>query len=158
MYIHRQTTTPKLNPQKMTEQNYSNHVRLHKAFHFGIMPLCIVGFIGSIINLTHAGAGNLYDASLMALVFFILFNVAGLARLYALKAQDRAIRAEENLRHFALTGKLLDKQLKLSQIIALRFASDEEFVDLAQRAVKENLSNKQIKEAIQNWRGDYHRV
>ena len=79
-------------------------------------------------------------------------------RRFAIVAQDRAIRAEENLRHFALTGKLLDKQLKLSQIIALRFASDEEFVDLAQRAVKENLTNKQIKEAIQNWRGDYHRV
>ena len=158
MYIHRQTTTRKLNPQKMTEQNYSNHVRLHKAFHFGIMPLCIVGFIGSIINLTHAGAGNLYDASLMALVFFILFNVAGLARLYALKAQDRAIRAEENLRHYLLTGKPLDSGLKMGQIVALRFASDTEFPQLAQRAVSEGLSPKQIKSDIKNWKGDYNRV
>jgi len=80
------------------------------------------------------------------------------ARAFALKAQDRAIRAEENLRYFVLTGKLLDKKLKISQVIGLRFATDEEFVDLAKRAVEENLSNKQIKEAIKNWRGDYYRV
>jgi hypothetical protein len=142
----------------MTEQNYANHVRLHKIFHFGIMPLCIVGFIGSLINLTRASSGNLYDASLMALVFFILFNVAGLARMYALKAQDRAIRAEENFRHYLLAGKPLDSRLRMGQIIALRFASDAEFPQLVQRAANENLSPKQIKLEIKNWRGDHYRV
>ena len=73
-------------------------------------------------------------------------------------AQDRAIKAEENLRHFALTGKLLDGRLTPSQIIALRFASDNEFVILADRAIIENLSNKDIKKAIQYWRADHHRV
>ena len=57
-----------------------------------------------------------------------------------------------------MTGKLLDNRLSISQIIALRFASDEEFVALAQKAVSENLSNKQIKQEIKNWRGDYYRV
>ena len=80
------------------------------------------------------------------------------ARAFALKAQDRAIRAEENLRYFALTGKLFDPQLKISQIIALRFAADAEFVALAKKAVDEKLTNKQIKEAIKNWKGDYYRV
>lgn len=142
----------------MTEQNYSNHIRLHKIFHFGIMPLCTAGFIGSIINLTRASADNMYDASLMALAFFILFNVAGLARMYALKAQDRAIRAEENFRHYLLAGKGLDSRLSMGQIIALRFASDAEFPPLAQRAANENLSQKQIKLEIKNWRGDHYRV
>ena len=80
------------------------------------------------------------------------------ARAFALKAQDRAIRAEENLRHFAITGKLLDKRLTINQVIALRFASDEEFVLLAQKAADDNMSNKEIKTAIKNWRGDYYRV
>lgn len=80
------------------------------------------------------------------------------ARAFALKAQDRAIRAEENLRHFVLSGKLLDSRLKISQIIALRFASDEEFIALAIKAVDENLSNKEIKQLIKNWKGDYYRV
>ena len=53
--------------------------------------------------------------------------------VFAVGAQDRAIRAEENLRHFALTGKLLDKRLRKSQVIALRFADDDEFVLLQKK-------------------------
>ena len=72
--------------------------------------------------------------------------------------QDRAIRAEENLRHFAMTGKLLNPELKIGQIVALRFASDEEFVVLAMRALEENLSREDIKKAIKTWRADNHRA
>jgi hypothetical protein len=75
-----------------------------------------------------------------------------------LKAQDRAIRAEENLRYFILTGKRLSKQVSMRQIIALRFAEDEEFVGLTEKAIKENLSPKEIKKSIKNWRPDYHRA
>lgn len=142
----------------MTGQNYSNHTRYHKLFHFFLWPLTLVGLIGSVINLFRANAENLYDASLMALAFFLLFNIAGLARMYALKAQDRAIRAEENLRHFILTGKPLDSRLRTGQIVALRFASDQEFPELAKRAAEEKMSQKQIKMEIKNWRGDYRRV
>ncbi len=79
-------------------------------------------------------------------------------RIFALKAQDRAIRAEENLRHFALTGKLLDPRLTIRQVIGLRFASDAEFVELAARAVQENLSEDAIKRAVKSWRADTYRV
>jgi hypothetical protein len=72
--------------------------------------------------------------------------------------QDRAIRAEENMRHYIMTGKLLDRQLTMPQIIALRFASDAEFLELAKRAIDEKLTNKQIKEAIKDWRADHHRA
>jgi hypothetical protein len=142
----------------MTEQNYSNHTRFHKLFHFVMWPLTLVGFIGSVVNLFRANAENIYDASLMALAFFLLFNIAGLARMYALKAQDRAIRAEENFRHYLLTGKPLDSRLKMGQIIALRFASDQEFPKLAERAAAENLSNARIKKEIKQWKGDHYRV
>ena len=79
-------------------------------------------------------------------------------RAFPLAVQDRAIRAEENLRYFSLTGKLLDKGLTMSQIIALRFANDNEFVELAEKALKDNMSNKEIKQAIKNWRADNHRA
>lgn len=79
-------------------------------------------------------------------------------RTFALKAQDRAIRAEENLRHYVMTGKLHDKSLSIQQIIALRFASDEEFVALSERAAKEKMSNRDIKKAVKNWKADYHRA
>jgi hypothetical protein len=90
--------------------------------------------------------------------FFVLILLFWYARTFALRAQDRAIRAEENFRHFILTGKPFDSKLRMAQIIALRFASDAEMPVLAKKAVEENLSQKQIKEAIQNWRADYHRV
>ncbi|HEY4155010.1 MAG TPA: DUF6526 family protein, partial [Puia sp.] len=61
-------------------------------------------------------------------------------------------------RYFSLTGKLLDSRLTLSQIIALRFAPDNEFVELADRALKENLNNSSIKKAIRQWKADHHRV
>ena len=79
-------------------------------------------------------------------------------RSFPLKAQDRAIRAEENLRYFKLTGKLFDDKLKMSQIIALRFASDNELTGLTEKAIKENLSNSEIKKQITNWRADFERV
>jgi hypothetical protein len=72
--------------------------------------------------------------------------------------QDRAIRAEEKLRYFVLTGKPLDSRLRMGQIIALRFASDEELPTLARRAAEESLTPAQIKQAIQHWRADLRRV
>ena len=77
---------------------------------------------------------------------------------FALKAQDRAIRAEENLRFYAITGKLMDNKLSMKQIIALRFAPNNELLDLEHRAVEENLSPSQIKKAIKHWRADNDRV
>jgi hypothetical protein len=57
-----------------------------------------------------------------------------------------------------MTGKTLPTELKMGQIIALRFASDSEFLSLLEKAIRENLSNKEIKLAIQNWKADYDRV
>jgi L-asparagine transporter-like permease len=140
------------------EQNYKNHIRLIPVWHYITAPLLLALLIGSIVNLVHADAHTHYSAALIVLIAIILIIIYWYARLFALKAQDRAIRAEENFRHYILTGKPFDKQLRLSQIIALRFASDEEMPALAKRAVEEKLTQKQIKQAIQNWRGDYNRV
>ena len=142
----------------MQEQNFSNHARYHGLYHFFTAPLVLIGLIGSIINYTNSAPENKYSASVLVLVFFILLILGWLVRGYALKAQDRAIRAEENLRHFILTGKALDSKLRMGQIVALRFASDEEFPALAAKAAAENLSGKSIKQSIQNWKADHSRI
>lgn len=142
----------------MSEQNFKNHTRLVPNYHYIGGLLLLLGFGGSIVNLLHADAHTHYSAALLVVVFVVLIIVFWYARVFALKAQDRAIRAEENFRHYILTGKPLDKQLRIGQIIALRFASDEEMAALAKRAVDEKMSPKQIKEAVQNWREDNHRV
>ena len=142
----------------MKTQDFNNHSRLVARWH-GITFFALLALlIGSFINLAHAAPENLYSASLICLVAVILGFFFAYTRIFALKAQDRAIRAEENLRHFALTGKLLSASLRIHQIIALRFAADEEFVALAQKAADEKLSSKDIKMSIRNWRADYYRV
>jgi hypothetical protein len=144
--------------QHMTEQNFSNHKRYHPGYHFFIAPVTLTGCILSGIHLAKASPENHYNAALIFLAFFLLLCILGLTRLYALKVQNRIIRSEENFRHFILTGKPLDSRLRLGQIIALRFASDEEFPSLAQRSITENLTVTDIKKSIQNWRADLKRI
>jgi hypothetical protein len=125
------------------------------------MPLAILAFIiGSIINLFDClhKEDALYSASLLVMVGPMLLFIWFYARSFALKAQDRGIRAEENFRHFVLTGKPLDSRLHTYQVVALRFASDAELPALASRAANENMKPGDIKKAIVNWRGDFHRV
>jgi hypothetical protein len=114
----------------------------------------------SIINLVHTDmhARDLHMWLPIILIPVVLLIIWWYARRFALIAQDRAIRAEENFRYYVLTGKPLDRKLRLGQIIALRFASDEEYPPLAKKAVEENLSPKDIKKSINNWKGDHHRV
>lgn len=144
----------------MKEQNYSNHARLAPGYHFVLAPVLLLTCIGSLVNLWKSLGDHqrLYSASLIAVLSFCAFFIAGYARIFALKAQDRAIRAEENLRHFVLTGKPLDPRLGVKQIVALRFASDGEFVELARRAAEESMEPDAIKRAVKNWRADHYRV
>jgi hypothetical protein len=144
----------------MKDQNYANHRRIVPLFHIVTFLLLLTLGAGSIVHFTHSlsyGRGRL-DAAMMVLAFLILASVYFYARLFALRAQDRAIRAEENLRHFVLTGKLLDPRLTIAQVIGLRFAKDEEFIELAKRAADENMAQDDIKKTIKHWRGDHHRA
>ncbi len=111
-------------------QNYKNHTRYVPMFHFFAGSAILFGLIGSIVNLFHSNAETHYSAALITLIFIVLVFLFWYTRSFALRAQDRAIRAEENFRHFILTGKPLDKQLRLSQIIALRFASKNKMPEI----------------------------
>lgn len=144
----------------MLEQNYKNHARMVTGFHYILGGIILVTLILSLINLYQgfqSSEGILTSLILILLTISVL--LAGFyARTFALKAQDRAIRAEENFRCYLLSGKPLDGSLKMGQILALRFASDAEFTLLTQKAVSENLGNKEIKQLIQDWKADNNRV
>ena len=142
----------------MSEQNFKNHSRYIILWTF-ITPLILIAILGgSIVNLILADAHTHYSAALILLISVVLIIIYWYARRFALVAQDRAIRAEENLRHFILTGKPFDIRLRMSQIIALRFAPDDEFPALTKKAVEEKLKSKEIKTVIQKWKADHHRV
>ncbi|RED35074.1 MULTISPECIES: DUF6526 family protein [Paenibacillus] len=144
----------------MKSQNYKTHVRMVPAFHFFLVPLGIITLVASIIHLFVA---ELRGISLFSSLLFVSVSLMAVmtmifARRFACKVQDRAIRAEENLRSFALTGRLLDPRLSMNQILALRFAPDEEWMALCDKAVKENLPPERIKRSIKAWKADFERV
>lgn len=142
----------------MKEQNFEKHARYVPGYHFVTFSLILVVLVGAIVNLVNASPDNRLAAVLLLLVPVVLCLLAWYGRVFALRAQDRAIRAEENFRYFVLTGKRLPSSMRMSQVIALRFAPDEEMVALAERAVTEKLSAKQIKQSILNWKADHHRA
>jgi len=142
----------------MKEQNFNNHAQMVPGYHYLTFSGIIALLGGSINYLLKSSPENKYLASLLVLTSIIFVLVAWFARTFALKAQDRAIRAEENLRHYVLTGKLLPSSLTVGQVVALRFAPDAEFPALVEKAAADNLSGKEIKQLIQNWKADFYRV
>lgn len=144
----------------MKEQNYSNHRKYVPGFHFVLFLLGILALVGSIFFLVKSFIHGA-DRVVSTVIFFGAINFIVLyfySRDFATTVQDRAIRAEENLRYYALTGNLLDPRLTVQQIVALRFAPDLELVGLVSRTITENLSNDDIKKEIKVWRPDLNRA
>ena len=144
-------------------QNYKNHTRYFPFHHFVITPLTLIYLIWTIVNLVGSlNSGVDISIQIYHLIgALILFLLPLLARVYALKNQDRIIRMEMRQRYFELTGNPFwdnEKRLRLSQIVALRFASDEELLPLMERTLEENLRAKKIKQLIKNWQEDRRRV
>src|SRR6187397_210170 len=124
---------------KKQDQAYPNHRHLVPLYHFLTFAAMGVLLVGSMYALLVDDHKPLLLPSLFLLLVLTVISVSFHCRSFALKAQDRAIRAEEGLRYFILTGKRLNQDLSLYQIIALRFASDEEFVSLTEKAIEQNL-------------------
>jgi hypothetical protein len=141
-------------------QSYENHAQIVPMFHYVTLGILLLTFIGACVNLAQSWGDHarFYSASLLVTLTLGTILAALYARSFALKAQDRAIRAEEQLRHYLLTGKLLDPRLTVKQIVGLRFASNDELVALAQRAADQNLAPKDIKQSVKSWRPDTYRV
>jgi hypothetical protein len=144
----------------MQEQSYAKHAKFVPMFHFVLFGIIALTLIGSFVNLWQSLGDHerIYSASLITAVSVALVLLFAFTRAFAMGVQDRAIRAEENLRHFALTGKLLDPRLSIKQIVGLRFASDGEFAELARKAAEGSMPQDEIKKSVKNWRADHDRV
>jgi hypothetical protein len=139
-------------------QTRDNHVRLHPPFHFFFSLAVLLLFAVSVYEaIRNPGLSS----AAQVLLVLVVGTVGFLARTYALKVQDRVIRLEEQLRLSHLMDAEYDRTihaLSEAQLVALRFASDDELPSLAKRAAAEHLDGKAIKAAIRNWRPDYWRV
>lgn len=146
-----------------TAQTYANHRRFDPSFHFLLMGLFVANAVVAVLALIRMFKSQHFDFAtvwnvVMAFAFsFLLLKL----RIYALHNQDRLIRLEEQLRMKALLPATLATralELRPSQYVALRFASDEELPGLVQQTLDENLDNEQIKKRIRTWRADTFRV
>ena len=142
-------------------QTYKNHARFDPLFHYFILPMLVINLGFAIYATIHAWPSYQHTHLWWIVMSLVFFAMAGCARSTTLRTQDRIIRLEEQLRLADLVDEdqlgLVDA-LTMEQYIGLRFASDAEVVALAQRAVAENLTRKQIKESIVNWRPDHYRT
>jgi hypothetical protein len=146
-------------------QTFANHSRLDPPFHFFVLPVFVLGLVLTLIHffyhLRESDFHENFHAFLLILLALALLTLTFKVRLYSLKVQDRVIRLEERLRLMQLLSEPLRSripELTEGQLCGLRFASDAEVTKLAERALNEKLSRKEIKKAIQNWRPDYWRV
>jgi len=143
---------------KQDGQNLKNHARFDPPFHFFLTFVSLATVIVSIVYaVMHPGFYSLWLVLLAVAALIALFKL----RSYPLKVQDRVIRLEERLRLQALAPQEWHAQifrLTEDQLIGLRFAADDEAVELAKQALEHNWNRKQIKERIKSWRPDYWRV
>lgn len=140
------------------EQSFENHARRDPVFHFILVPILILNVIVFAIHLISMlswfSGWLVVHAVALALLAFKM-------RQYATKVQDRVIRLEERLRLERLAPDMLRPriaELKEGQLVALRFASDDQLSALATQALDEHLNRNEIKKRIVTWRPDYFRV
>jgi hypothetical protein len=146
---------------KSSPQNLKNHARIDPQFHYVVFFVLAANLIFAIFHLVHHWHVSPISSSWFLVLSLVVFIPLYKIREYPLKVQDRVIRLEERIRLQALAPAEWHSQIyRLSedQLIGLRFAADDEVVELAKQALEHNLNRKQIKERIQSWRPDYLRV
>jgi len=140
-------------------QTYDNHTRWLVPYHFVVAPLLLFNVILSIRGAIQVGGFWPWWGAAVAVA--TLTGIA-LARSQALTVQNRLIRLEERLRLQRLLpesqhGEIAE--LRVRQLIALRFASDAELPALFARVRSGELTEpRAIKQAVRDWRPDTLRV
>ncbi len=140
-------------------QSFENHAKIVPAFHYFVLPVLTINLGRAIYRVSHFFSA---DALISLLVAVALILLALYGRMFTLTVQDRVIRLEMQLR----LQRLLPPDLRLripeftvSQLVALRFASDAELPELAQKILDEHLTErKAIKKLVRNWQPDMLRA
>jgi hypothetical protein len=140
-------------------QSYASHRRYIPEFHFFALPVLAAN---AVLTLWEFARHPAFASAWIALVAVALVIGIWTSRAMALRAQDRIIRLEERQRLDRLLPPGLRERagkLTTSQLIALRFAADDEVEELAQKVIAGELNTRaDIKRAIHNWRPDDLRV
>ena len=143
------------------QQSFRNHASLDPSYHFVASAALLVNLVIGVILIVMSLHTQLLLAVWIVILSIVLILMYIKLRVYPLKIQDRVIRLEERLRLAVLLPepvRLRIPELTVDQLIGLRFASDAELPGLVERTLRENLTRKQIKQAVVSWRADDWRV
>lgn len=144
-----------------SEQNLKNHGRLDPPYHFLLLFILVANLIFAVVHMVRHWHEAYFAGPWIVVLSLAAFVAVIKMRTYPMKVQDRVIRLEERIRLQALAPGQWHAQiyrLTEDQLIGLRFAADDEVVELAKQALEEHLNRKQIKERIKSWRPDNWRV
>ena len=144
---------------QVTPQTFENHARVLPPFHFVVLPLLIVNFFRALyVVVADTSVAAFFDLALAVALALLALT----ARMMAVTVQNRVIRLEERLRMRALLPADLQPridELTVAQLVALRFASDEELPALARKVIEERIGDrKAIKQMVAHWRPDHLRA
>lgn len=145
----------------MKTQNYQNHRKFYPPHHFIYLPLLLVFQGYGIYKIINDEQNELAWILFSLIIFLILYLAIMTRQHYALGLQNRIVKLEFRQRYFEIFNERSDEvseKLSFGQIAALRFAYDDEFKDLLERALKDNISGDEIKKSIKNWRPDNERI
>ncbi len=140
------------------QQNFANHVRYVPVYHFVLFGILVLNLVWSIYHFFRywmiiPGQDGMRILIALALLIFFFYT-----RQFAMTLQDRIIRLEMTLRLEKLLPAGQQAQIKeftVGQLIALRFAGDEELPALAAKVLSDKITDrKKIKQMIKNWLPD----
>jgi hypothetical protein len=146
---------------KSSPQSLKNHGRLDPPFHFVLLFVLVANLVFAVFHMVSHWSDSFLASKWYVVLSLVAFIPFLKLRTYPLKVQDRVIRLEERIRLQALAPAEWHAQiyrLTEDQLIGLRFAADDEVVGLAKQALEHNLTRKQIKERIKDWRPDNWRI
>ncbi|KQT17630.1 hypothetical protein ASG31_09555 [Chryseobacterium sp. Leaf404] len=145
----------------MKTQNYQNHRKFYAPHHFIYLPLVIFLQGYGVYKVFGDSDNHLLWILFSIIIFLILYLAVMVRQHYALGLQNRLVRLEFKQRYFEIFNKRSDEveaKLNFGQIAALRFAYDDEFKILLDKALQERISGDEIKKSVKNWRADEQRI
>ncbi|UQB70239.1 DUF6526 family protein [Epilithonimonas zeae] len=149
----------------MSRQNLKNHRKYYPLHHFVFYPVSLVLLIVSLFqvfkNINHNSSFVMIWSAISAVVVLMIVLSFMLRQHYALGLQDRLIINEFKFRYFALTGNRLENStyhFSDAQIFALRFAEDEDLMEVMHQTAQNDWSSSKVKQNIKNWKADDKRI
>jgi Family of unknown function (DUF6526) len=143
----------------MVEQSYANHARWYWPHHFVAAPILLGNVVWRAWQAAERPTGESVWAAIVAVG---LVGLLAASRLQTLKVQNRVVRLEMRLRLAQLLPPDLAArvpELRLGQLLGLRFASDAELPGLVRRALDGELANADaIKREVKHWQPDHLRA